>query len=41
MTKRDFIITGVAVLLASAVGLRAQTTTSKVTEAAGAGQGDH
>ena len=35
MTKRHFIITGVAVLLASAVGLRAQTTTSKVTEAAG------
>jgi hypothetical protein len=35
MTKRHLIITGVAVLLASAVGLRAQTTTSKVTEAAG------
>jgi hypothetical protein len=35
MTKRHFIVTGVAVLLASAVGLRAQVTTSKVTEAAG------
>ena len=35
MTKRHFIIAGVAVLLASAVGLRAQTTTSKVTQAAG------
>ena len=35
MTKRHLIITGVAVLLASAVGLRAQATTSKVTEAAG------
>ena len=35
MTKRHFIMTGVAVLLASAVGLRAQTTTSKVTQAAG------
>ncbi len=35
MTKRHFLITGAAVLLASAVGLRAQTTTSKVTETAG------
>ena len=35
MTKRHFITLGVAVLLASAVGLRAQTTTSKVTQAAG------
>ena len=35
MTKRHFIMTGLAVLLASAAGLRAQTTTSKVTEAAG------
>jgi hypothetical protein len=35
MTKRHFIMTGVAVLLASAVGLRAQTTTSNVTQAAG------
>ena len=35
MTKRGFIITGLAVLLATAAGLRAQTTTSKVTEAAG------
>ena len=35
MTKRHFIVTGVAVLLVSAVGLRAQTTTGKVTQAAG------
>jgi hypothetical protein len=35
MTTRHFVITGVAVLLAAAVGLRAQTTTSKVTAAAG------
>ena len=35
MTKRHFIVTTLAVLLASAAGLRAQTTTSKVTEAAG------
>ena len=35
MTKRHFIITGMAVVLASAVGLRAQTTTGKVTQAAG------
>ena len=35
MTKRHFIVTGVAVLLVSAVGLRAQTTTSNVTQAAG------
>ena len=35
MTKRHFIITGVAVLLASAVGLRAQTATSKVIQATG------
>ena len=35
MTKRHFIFTGVAVLLVSAVGLRAQTTTGNVTQAAG------
>lgn len=35
MTKRHFMMTGVALLFASAVGLRAQTTASKVTEAAG------
>ena len=36
MTKRHFIVTGVAVLLlVLAVGLRAQTTTSNVTQAAG------
>ncbi len=35
MTKRHFIFIGVAVWLVSAVGLRAQTTTSNVTQAAG------
>ena len=35
MRKRHFIVTGIAVLLASAVGLRAQTTTGNVTLAAG------
>ena len=35
MTKRQCIITGVAVLLVSAAGLRAQTTTGNVTQAAG------
>ncbi len=35
MAKRHFIIGGLAVLLASAVELRAQTTTSNVTKAAG------
>ena len=35
MTKQHFIVTGMAVLLASAVGLRAQTRTGNVTQAAG------
>ena len=35
MTKRHFIVTGVAVFLVSAVALRAQTTTGNVTRAAG------
>ena len=35
MTRQLFMITGMAVLLASAVGLRAQTTTSKVIQSAG------
>ena len=35
MTKRHFIVAGVAMLLVSAVELRAQTTTGNVTQAAG------
>jgi hypothetical protein len=35
MTNRHFVITGLAVLLASAVGLRAQTTTGNVIQSAG------
>jgi hypothetical protein len=35
MRRRHFIVTGIAMLLASAVGLRAQTTTGNVTQATG------